>query len=302
MIFFIKIAFNIISDTISENEHYESPTIIELHVQEFPIELKEFQCNLCPNAYIFKEELTAHIKDHFKTYVCTICDKKLIGDTQYQYHLNHTHKNILPQNMTKCENCLKSFTSYTNFEHHQKTCTSEYKIVDCNHCKEKYPKNRMEYHLKSKHLCGKKQAIACQKCGRLFKNEITLKTHLKTHSNKKAFYCDYCGKGFSRKTNLQFHFRIHTGERPFKCEQCPKSFAHVSGLNCHVRVHTGERPYKCPFCEKAYIHYTDLRRHRRSHGGEAKRFSCKVCSREFFEKKFLVSHQKTHIVKSKSKH
>lgn len=246
-----------------------------------------FKCSICTNIYDEKSDLTAHIKDHFKTYECPICSKKLIGDTQYEYHINNAH--------SEERSSIKSSIA------HGTQNTYEEKLVISKLFKKsasEKPKMRKRTEPATAKLPTEvpdtKQFVACDICGRICQNEKAVSLHRLTHNDNKDFVCDFCGKSFTRKTNLEFHIRIHTGERPFKCQKCPKAFAHVSGLNCHNRTHTGERPYKCPYCEKCYAHSTDLRRHRRSHGREEKRFECEICNRKFFEKKFLLNHNKIH--------
>lgn len=235
---------------------------------------KIFKCSICSKSYDYKEELTVHIRDHFKIYECKICKKKLIGDTQYDYHINHAHT---IDRLRKSTQIQGQSSSSMKLENAGKVCTNKARPVKSEISEE----NSSDF-------------VACDICGRICQDERAVNVHRLTHNENKDFVCDFCGKSFTRKTNLEFHCRIHTGERAFQCDLCPKAFTHVSGLVCHKRTHTGERPYKCPFCEKCFAHSTDLRRHRRSHGREEKRFECDLCNRKFFERKFLVNHMKTH--------
>ena len=72
-------------------------------------------------------------------------------------------------------------------------------------------------------------------------------------------------------------------------------------LSSTPQVHTGEKPYKCNIenCDRAYAHGTDLKRHRRSqHGIFTKTFECPICSKIFYENKFLKKHLNVHKEKS----
>lgn len=259
-----------------------------------------FQCSICPNKFNTKDELTVHIKNHFKHYRCTVCGEVLVGDTSYEYHKS-THESSDAAGhsvllVRSCKVCKKQFPDSVVLREHMKL---EHKpdedFMICELCLDTFTsKGLLNRHVREKHFHHNEEAVSCDICGRVCPNLEAVTAHRRTHEVDKDFQCDYCGKGFSRKKNLEFHIRSHTGNRPFQCKVCPKTFATISGLNCHVRTHTKERPFKCPYCEKCYIHSTDLRRHRRSHGGEEKRFQCDMCDMKFFERKYLKVHEKKH--------
>lgn len=284
--------------TCTSPERSVSPAVFEeLEQLKFA-----FRCTICPSSFDVKEELTTHIKNHFKTYVCPICEKEFIGDTSYEYHKTRHeapaessagHAESL---VRSCKVCGKELPDAASLKQHME---EEHKpnddYLNCDYCANTFAsKGRLNRHIRDKHMIHLEEAVSCDICGRVCINHEAVTAHRRTHIDEKEFQCDYCGKGFTRKKNLEFHIRSHTGIRPFQCKMCPKTFVTVSGLNCHVRTHTKERPFKCPFCEKCYIHSTDLRRHRRSHGGEEKRFQCDLCPMKFFERKYLTVHLKTH--------
>lgn len=184
-----------------------------------------FMCTMCNQMLDTKVELKNHVRDHFKTHVCQICDKELIGDAQYEYHISHAHSiHLTPRRSFKCRLCLERFPSDELLKDHVKQ----------NHHKAKPEKI---------HKAFTEVPVACDFCARIFDNKAAAIRHqFMTHSNdNKKFNCDYCSKGFSRKANLILHIRIHTGAKPFQCEKCPKKFANPSGLSTHRRTHTGER-------------------------------------------------------------
>ena len=52
-------------------------------------EIVKYKFTICPKTCTQKLELNAHIKDHFRTYHCSLCKEDFIGDKNYSYHLQH---------------------------------------------------------------------------------------------------------------------------------------------------------------------------------------------------------------------
>lgn len=170
------------------------------------------------------------------------------------------------------------------------------KTVPCTKCDSMFGTERtLKIHMNQVH--GIKERYICPICSREFKISGNLKQHIETHSDYKRYVCDWCGKGFHLPYNLKEHMNTHTGARPYKCETCGKTFGRNTLRQAHMRIHTGEKPYQCSEenCDRAYAYQTDLKRHRRSvHGIITKTFPCPICSKIFYENKFLTKHLNVH--------
>lgn len=264
-------------ETIEENYEYEyiestgeSKTEVFLEIQCVN---EEFKCDICSKKFLTREERNNHIGDHFKTYTCTTCGEKLVGDRQYEHH-RQARKCVVKRNVES--------TTYECYLCHKGSFFSV---------------RSLRIHVNRVHNPKKPAKIEniCKHCNKKFANVYIMKSHIEQiHLNLITYTCSDCGKTFNRESNLKWHQLIHQNELPCTCKICGKPFRTQSGLNLHKRTHTGEKPYKCDICnEKAYAYNTDLKRHKRSvHGIIDKIFKCSECPLEFYEPKFLRNHMR----------
>ena len=61
------------------------------------------------------------------------------------------------------------------------------------------------------------------------------------------FQCPTCGKHFKTEHYVKSHMLIHTGENPFQCEVCQASFNRKDKLKRHMTIHDAVKKYRCPF-------------------------------------------------------
>lgn len=95
-------------------------------------------------------------------------------------------------------------------------------------------------------------------------SDKSVKTVIKNH------VCEYCCKGFRTKLSLKVHIRAHTNERPFNCSTCGKSFKTYSAVNNHRAAHSTDKKFECPVPECSYRTTTkaNLNIHGRTHSQE----------------------------------
>ncbi|KAA0712853.1 Zinc finger transcription factor [Triplophysa tibetana] len=90
--------------------------------------------------------------------------------------------------------------------------------------------------------------VACDLCGKVFRDVYHLNRHKLSHSGEKPYACPVCGLRFKRKDRMSYHVRSHDGSvgKPYVCQSCGKGFSRPDHLNGHIKqVHTTERPHKC---------------------------------------------------------
>lgn len=124
-------------------------------------------------------------------------------------------------------------------------------------------------------------------CNQLFNDPSHLALPLLSHLT--LFACKVCGKSFKRQNKLRTHMALHRNEQNHVCHVCEKSFVSISVLNVHLMSHTNERRFGCSFCDKRFKLKSHLKEHERIHTGE-RPFSCPVCRRSFSRSNSMKNH------------
>ena len=88
---------------------------------------------------------------------------------------------------------------------------------------------------------------------------------LQVHTLDRVFQCPQCEKGFKEQRTLRLHLKIHNAEYPEQCSVCQKVFRTKWQLKQHQMDHGGERPYPCPECSFTCKTKQQLNEHRRKH-------------------------------------
>lgn len=184
-----------------------------------------FQCSKCPYLYESKAYLEHHQQKHAEESlsVCEVCSKTFKTVRAMGIHVTHMHPEVA-----------------------------------------KTPSLQVLRSLRHPH--------SCDQCPVRFKTPNELRAHkLSRHSGaagkrlmnaEKNFECHFCGKAFKHNCTLQTHLRTHTGERPFGCPHCTKAFNIHQTLKDHiVSVHTKEFKLHCLLCGKGVVNNTKLKQH-----------------------------------------
>ena len=100
----------------------------------------------------------------------------------------------------------------------------------CKKCEKSFPRAKDAiYH--EKH-CGE---CACDTCGKVFSNKLSLRRHSQTHEEKNK--CESCNKAFSSRNSLKQHLKTHSSsrEKNFTCRLCAANFTTMSNLKRHSK-------------------------------------------------------------------
>jgi len=262
--------------------------------------LNIFLCDECNLTFSCAENLTKHnAKVHeIRQFTCKVCSKSFKLRSTLTNHLK-SHDNTKKSGQFICDICKTPFSHPSNLKRHI---------------------GRVHGDDKEKRIHG------CYICGKMFKDNGTLKFHIEHHSDCRKFPCDLCEKSYSRKSQLDAHYRVHTGEKPFHCNQCGKSFrlnGHLKShqisrhigvkleksnlckecgqgfvkeydLRIHMRRHRGERPFTCQLCNKSFMGERNFREHSRAHTGE-KPYECETCKKSFSSASGIRQHFKSSL-------
>lgn len=104
--------------------------------------------------------------------------------------------------------------------------------LTCNICHETLSsREELKEHKKSMHT-----SFDCELCGRKFKMQSSLKTHMEKHTSLKILNCEPCNMHFPNKTERRRHMQEHHKESvaQYSCEKCKRAFTSETRLQKHT--------------------------------------------------------------------
>ena len=68
-----------------------------------------------------------------------------------------------------------------------------------------------------------------------------LEVHIERHNPSKLYQCNVCNKQFKQNFTLKEHMRLHVQDNQIVCDKCPKRFISIRRLKEHNEsVHVGK--------------------------------------------------------------
>lgn len=282
-------------------------------------ELKQYQCLVCSEAFVLKEDLTRH-NDFFhagefdglereadideETVSCIDPEELLEFDGLEKEAVNEeTVSCIDPQELGGFEEELMEeslFHQQPSNTNSSLTSTSRPSLITA------VPQN------KKIHVSGK-NIYKCDQCSKAFSALYRLRSHQITHSRVKNYSCPVCLKSFYHKGSIMRHLRTlhkmvdidaNSGPGPseedkkrYKCDQCGKCFKGKKSYYDHRGMMHPDAPhFLCDTCGCAFLYEHQLQVHMMSHNCPKKPFPCPFCEKAYKRFRFLKDHLKLHAV------
>ncbi|XP_035383637.1 zinc finger protein 2 homolog isoform X1 [Electrophorus electricus] len=166
-------------------------------------------------------------------------------------------------------------------------------LLACNSCGKKY-KDHCSLK-KHKRTCGtNERRYQCVKCGSLFRTLLDVRIHVHTHWGEDPLQCSQCGKYFQSPSELEKHKVVHELEHKYSCTMCPETYDRLETLKHHyLEVHEFKGPYQCSHCDKTHVDLGAIFAHIRTHSDE-RPYQCSHCTKRFKQRSGLNVHEKLH--------
>jgi len=193
------------------------------------------ECPQCPQKFINRQKLAAHVAEHGKNKDCQ--DKKL-----------------------HCDICGRNFTNAVRYQNHMDMHGNDkMKPLECHVCfKRVLTQSALSCHLKI-HDCHVQWE--CPVCKQRFGNVLALKTHVHSHAVNGRYPCPQCEKTFDEYSGIRKHIRAFHSDRKYTCADCGKHFPTQDKLRMHLLKHSDHREFLCADCGKQFKRKDKLKEH-----------------------------------------
>ena len=223
--------------------------------------MKFFACSKCDRVFESEDTFFKHFKtkhklkkrfiEPYSQIKCPFCEFcPLTGDRKNIYtHIRNMHK------LEKENPIVKEMAAEYQVE-------DDLTVVQCQICGKSLKHLQILLnHIRDVHGGDK---FTCASCGISVSCERNLTAHMITH-NKPSIPCEKCGRLFKRNYDVKSHIKqFHLKVREFQCTQCEKRFSNAKKLNYHkVAVHDKVKPFSCDKCDFKCARNDNLAVHKR---------------------------------------
>ena len=164
-----------------------------------------------------------------RKFPCEKCHTIFTSQREVNEHFRTTHPPV------QCDMCKKTFDTPAAMVKHRYH-HYEY-MYECDHCRKGFHFERQLREHRWVHQAHGDWTCFHPKCGKRFKCESELNTHLIAH-NKKEYKCEECAYSITDPLNLKAHQRRHSDKKPFLCPKCGKGFKWVQQRKWHLEANS----------------------------------------------------------------
>ena len=256
-----------------------------------------FPCVKCEFLSKRKVVTRKHQFSH-QVYQCLYCDYDCGSLDGFYSHGADVHPK--KPGLRTCTKCCLLVRMGDDYRAHVEGCSGK-SSVTCNHCGKDFRYEfRLKTHIQKTHsdLEGVLPQYPCDRCDYQADTHGQLLKHQNTHLD---FPCKHCDEVFPTKALLRKHQVIHAHLRPFVCkyEFCQRGFKSQHDVNVHESLHTDERPHICGVneCSDAFKTSKACEQHRNEvHQLTEKQLQCQHegCDQKFYKMPQLRRHENKH--------
>ncbi|XP_072023958.1 uncharacterized protein [Amphiura filiformis] len=244
-------------------EEFETKTQLAKHeLVHTRSALYSLKCKVC-GAQFARAELLAthqHLHDLETPHPCNHCNSRFASAEDLKTHMRQQHPDVKP---CICKECSACFLDNAELDKHmqmlhrtpQESSSTEDETVGsfaCSYCTETFKdKNNLNIHQKihnpnltgeeepvvvNKVLAAAKPCHICLKCGKEFRNILSLKGHMESHRQSKTGRSNLSR---SKVSGQAYHNKSAKAISPptIKCPTCSKMFKTRQALSSHNKVH-----------------------------------------------------------------
>ncbi|CAG9106319.1 unnamed protein product [Plutella xylostella] len=169
-------------------------------------------CGYCDINFPGLRQMTKHVVDHYKAFVCELCGKSFLTKPGLLVHMTYRHT----LKGYPCVRCKQEFDTLDARKEHVQNSKRCYEY-GCRECKTRFRTKRLRQdHLVSAHSLPVR-TFPCTECEQVFSTSNRFYVHFKLHHSKVVFECKECGMKCYTQTRLEDHMASHTKDRTYKC-------------------------------------------------------------------------------------
>lgn len=241
------------------------------------------KCRFC-NVFEVRELLPEHEAIYHPEqdpYSCALCSTKCDSQELLKRHANACHS---PNEFKSLGPCAYKTIQVEGAEYYEcRICLIDYIY-----------RSDMVKHIRLDHS-NKVRSTTCTICGRIFRREQTLLTHLKKMECQPGQNlplvkkpCLICKKWLLKQDHEEHFKQEHPGLFPVECVLCGQCYNRQDELQQHVEQgHSSEERGSFISLQRGFQVYND---------GKYQYFECRLCGAEFTHKETCEEHLQTHLL------